>query len=87
MRLEFHDGEVGNSLCARCEVDYAYQAEMHVQESAERVNLVRWELFDDEGLICVWEREAGSTKFPDITKRSPRFDGEWQKGPNEVAVN
>lgn len=86
MKLEMHDAEVGNTLSGRVTVNYTYQAEMYVQETAERKDLVRWELSDDSGLVCVWERPEGSLEIPSITQRSPRFEGEWEKGPNEVAI-
>lgn len=88
MTLEFHDNETGNTLCAVARnLDYDYQAEQHVQDSSrERPFLVKWVLSDDQGTRCVWERPEGNTGFPNITRRSPRFRGKWEKGPAEVSI-
>ena len=88
MRLELHDNEVGNSLNGRVSsIDYDYQAEMWVQDTHNNKLIVRWELHDDKGLRCAWERPDGSAEMPVITKRSPRFIGGWEKGPNEVEID
>lgn len=88
MHLELHDNSTDEStLCARVgDIDYDYQAEMWVTETLDRSQVVRWELHDTQGMRCVWERKPGSIDIPSITKRSPRFAGEWQKGPQEVAL-
>ena len=88
MILELHDNETGNTLVARVNnIDYDYQAEQWVQDTkADQPAIIKWILSDDEGMRCVWERPVGSTDFPDITQRSTRFAGEWQRGPAEVAI-
>ncbi|MCX6779355.1 MAG: hypothetical protein NTU97_03940 [Candidatus Magasanikbacteria bacterium] len=90
MHLELHDDEVGNTLCARVRrIDYDYQAEMWVRDTYNSPNaakVIKWILFDEEGVRCVWERPLGSLAIPDITQRSSRFTGEWEKGPNEVVI-
>lgn len=89
MLLEFHDNEEGNTLVARVEVDYAYQAEQHVQDTAKDDSfseIVRWSLSDDLGVTCVWERPSGELGLPNITQRAARFAGTWEKGPSEVAI-
>lgn len=88
MTLEFHDNETGNTLCAVARnLDYDYQAEQHVQEtSREQPYLVKWILSDDLEIRCVWERPEGNADFPNITQRSTRFQGEWEKGPVEVSI-
>ena len=86
MTLKFF---VGNATepTSRVYVDYDYQAEIHVSDTAVRYpTLSRWELSDHIGLTCVWEREIGSTAIPDISRRSARFTGKWKKGPNEVEI-
>lgn len=90
MRLELHDSEEGNTLSARVNnIDYDYQAEQWVMETHDdltAIDVVKWELHDDQGIRCVWERPIGSGDLPEITQRSERFVGEWEKGPNEVAI-
>lgn len=87
MKLEFHDNEVGNSLNAEVgNIDYDYQAEQWVQDTQDHHEIIRWELHDNNGLRCVWERPEGSAEMPDITKRSSRFTGTWQKGPSEQVI-
>jgi hypothetical protein len=87
VKLELHDSDTHNSLSGRVpKIDYDYQAEMFVHDSYLKPDIVRWELHDSHGLRCVWERPVGSTEMPVITKRSPRFAGEWHKSPNEVTI-
>jgi hypothetical protein len=87
MHLELHDNEAGNTLFGRVpNIDYDYQAEQWVQDTQAEKAVIRWELHDSQGLRCVWERQGDSAEMPNITKRSPRFTGEWQKGPNELVI-
>lgn len=88
MILELHDNEIGNTLVARIKnIDYDYQAEQWVQDTVDRMTVIKWVLIDDNGIRCVWERNVGETgKIPDITKRSSRFVGDWQRGPTEVTI-
>lgn len=89
MYLELHDSEEGNTLLARIPgLDYDYQAEQHVQETAHMsraANAVKWILLDEHGVRCVWER-TDLTAIPDITQRSSRFTGTWEVGPNEAPI-
>jgi len=90
MYLELHDGETGKTLTAKIqELDYDYQAEQWVQDTysdPHAKDVVKWELHDNKGLRCVWERPANSSATPNITQRSPRFQGTWEKGPSEVTL-
>ncbi len=87
MILELHDSEVGNTLTARAkDIDYDYQAEQWVQDTHDHPDAVKWVLLDDQGVRCVWERPQGSKEMPNITQRSARFRGAWEKGPLEVAI-
>lgn len=88
MMLELHDSEVGNTLNGRVkDLDYDYQAEQWVQDTRGKGDIVKWVLLDHYGVRCVWERPQGSLEMPSITKRSKRFQGEWEKGPSEVAID
>jgi hypothetical protein len=89
MYLELHDNEEGNSKVAVIRIlEYDYQAEQWVLDTValEPTNLVvtKWILYDDYGVRCVWERT--DTSMPHITQRSARFTGEWETGPNEIAI-
>ena len=90
MYLELHDTEEGNTLFARVkEIDYDYQAEQWVQDTyadPSTTTVVKWILYDSVGIRCVWERPEGSASMPNITQRSSRFTGKWEKGPVEVAI-
>ena len=88
MILELHDNVAGNTLLGRIkEIDYDYQAEMWVQETAERPVIVKWVLVDFTGTRCVWERPADKpNEMPEITGRSARFTGEWKRGPTETVI-
>lgn len=90
MHLELHDDEAGNTLVARINsIDYDYQAEQWVQDThndPKATNVIKWILYDGAGIRCVWERPKGSPAMPDITQRSVRFTGTWEKGPNEIAI-
>lgn len=90
MLLELHDTEPGNALVARInKIDYDYQAEMRVQDThgdPRASDVVKWILYDEAGIRCVWERKPGSTGMPTITQRSARFTGEWERGSLEVAI-
>ena len=87
MTLELHDNETGNTLrgCIR-NIDYDYQAEQWVKDTHDDLDVVQWILNDDVGIRCVWSRDVGSNQLPNISKRSSRFQGTWQKGPQEVAI-
>lgn len=91
MYLELHDGEEGNSLAAKIRnIDYDYQAEQWVQDTykdSRATNVIKWVLYDEVGIRCVWERPNGDSSMPDITQRSRRFTGEWMKGPNEITID
>jgi len=41
---------------------------------------------DDPTACRSCERPAGDSGIPVITQRSPRYRGEWEHGPNEVAI-
>ncbi|MBT6691084.1 hypothetical protein HOB10_01980 [Candidatus Parcubacteria bacterium] len=90
MYLELHDNEEGNTLTAKVNnIDYDYQAEQWVLETHDDLtaaDVIKWILYDDQGVRCVWERPVGSGELPDITQRSGRFVGEWEKGSTEVAI-
>lgn len=67
----------------------AHNVEQHVTDSLtmlEDESIVKWLLIDDLGVRCVWERPRGSHESPEITQRSPRYKGEWQKGSLETAI-
>ena len=87
MQLELHDNETGNTLVAKARnIDYDYQAEQWVQDTVGHAKIIKWILIDHIGTRCVWERPEGDTGFPSITQRSARFEGEWERGPNEVLI-
>ncbi|HEY9584582.1 MAG TPA: hypothetical protein VJI33_03335 [Candidatus Paceibacterota bacterium] len=92
MTLELHDAENGNSLVARVSrLDYDYQAEIWVDDTATRnlaySSVIKWVLIDELGVRCVWERPQPGNNVPDITERSSRFEGVWERGPNEVSIS
>lgn len=67
MYLEMHDNETGNSLTAGVgNIDFEYQAEEWIKETADEVSIIRWELKDhkDGTTITKWERTEGSSEFP-----------------------
>ena len=73
-------GKLGPDHAGTALVDYAYQAEMHVQDTAKsRPEIVRWELWDDEHpfLHARWERRNGRVA---MTLRAEWYEGEWQLG-------
>lgn len=87
MILELHDSEEGDTLDARIpHLDYDYQAEQWVWDTRSSEGVVKWILLDEQGVRCVWERPQGSMEMPNITQRSQRFQGEWERGPAEVAI-
>lgn len=90
MYLELHDNEEGNTLCARIRgIEYDYVAEQWVTDThddANATNVVKWILYDDAGIRCVWERPLGNKSMPSITQRSSRFTGKWEKGPAEISI-
>ncbi|MFA6437252.1 MAG: hypothetical protein WC242_03745 [Candidatus Paceibacterota bacterium] len=90
MYLELHDNEKGNTLCARVkDIEYDYVAEQWVIDThndASATKVVKWILYDDIGIRCVWERPEGDESMPSITQRSARFTGKWEKGPAEVSI-
>ncbi len=90
MYLELHDNEEGNTLCASIpNIDFDYQAEQYVQETyndRRAVRVIKWLLKDEQGVRCQWERPIGSSELPEITGRSKRFTGEWQRGSHEVEI-
>ncbi len=93
MYLEIHDTEVGKSLAARVRnIDYDYQAEIFVAETVKQNSemppevhrLVKWILFDDIGIRCIWERTAEQARrdqMPAITEKSARYQGEYSCVP------
>jgi len=86
MRLNFLNSE--SNVQGTVPVDFAYQAEQWVHETWNDLDYAQihsWELFDAVGKVCVWERPA-DREFPNITQRSSRFEGQWEKGPNEVPI-
>ncbi|MEK7447608.1 MAG: hypothetical protein AAB632_02340 [Patescibacteria group bacterium] len=87
MHLELHDNEEGNTLNGGVkDIDYDYQAEEWVRLTIDQPEIIKWILYDGSGIRCVWERPEGSTSMPDITQRSERFTGTWEKGPVEVSI-
>ncbi len=90
MNLELHDEEVGNSLTASItDLDYGYQAEQWVRDTCEdpdAASVVKWVLFDDAGILCVWERPPESSEVPVVTQRAARFTGTWEAGPDEIVI-
>lgn len=81
MILEFHDAEVGNTLVARVEVDYDYQAEQWVQDwyhDPRDKQVVQMLLLDSVGERARWEKQEDG-RFALVWK-STRFVGEWVLG-------
>jgi hypothetical protein len=90
MQLELHDAEAGNTLKGTVSrLDLDYQAEQWVQDLASdrrHNDIIKWVLKDGQGVRAVWERPVGDTGMPEITQRSPRFQGQWERGAKEVAI-
>ncbi|KKQ80609.1 MAG: hypothetical protein UT02_C0005G0020 [Parcubacteria group bacterium GW2011_GWC2_38_7] len=89
MRLELHDSGPGDTCAARMpDIESDDEAETWVRDTFgpwQDKAVVMWILSDKAGIRCVWQRKFGSSDLPDIIKRVPRYTGNWEHGPNEVA--
>ena len=90
MILELYRGDKRDIPSGRIDdIEYDYQAEAWVRDICNQhddVKIVKWVLNDGKGIRCVWERAVGSILDPNITARSTRFTGTWEKGPREIAI-
>lgn len=91
--LNLYDSETHNPLCGRVSnIDYAYQAEQWVQDTARDKQdpknpwLVRWELVSSDAVLAIWTRPNGDTGLPRLTYAHPTFSGTWTREPHKVYV-
>lgn len=84
MIIEFHDNDTGNAqgtLCCRVghksTVEYAYQAEMWVQDMFhDPSSLVRAYIVDYDSVYAVLKRDPNGKIC--YVARDPEYNGEWQ---------
>ncbi|NTU98825.1 hypothetical protein HGA64_02360 [Candidatus Falkowbacteria bacterium] len=71
----FSDG--GLPLRVGLEISYDYQAKQWIEDTLRTTcaTAFKWELCDDEGTRCVWEREPGSTVMPTLSEWTERYTG------------
>lgn len=75
MYLELHNAKDESRLNITInDIDHDHQAEWWVEESSNLdQDIVKWILYDKQGIRCVWEQPGTS-----ITHRSERFNGARQ---------
>lgn len=87
MNLHLYDTDQANPLAATVRnLDYDYQAEQWVQDSAKDPRsqgthwVVKWELHDGVGLRARWERPDQDPGLPKLVAVSTYWTGEWKVG-------
>jgi hypothetical protein len=91
MLLMLFDSGERDALFAALPIESDYDAEGYVLMSRidpRNVGVVRWVLFDANGVRCVWQRPSGSYAHPTITYRSCRYTKHLEeRRPDEVMIS
>jgi hypothetical protein len=63
-------------------------AERLVLTTAPKISfpVTHFVLEDEKGERCTWEYSKDGSGVPVVIRRSPRYEGLWETGPNEVMI-
>ena len=82
------DGKIVNKPINGISEDFQAEGWVSYMHYDPRVtdDFFKWVLCDEKGIRCVWEYRKGIDEMPNVTQRSNRFTGNWEKGPDEIAI-